>query len=142
MAETDARPNTAATVREHLDHIERGDFVQATLDYAEDAVLEADFTGAVHAGAFHGREAIGRWLDNWFSSFERGSYRFEVQESIPNGDRVFMTTMNTAPGAGSGAAVTLRVHHAFTVRDGLIVHHAFSVDDRQAMLRAAGIESS
>ena len=141
MPETGARPDTAATVREHLDHIERGDFVQATADYADDAVLEADFEGAVHAGTFHGREAIGRWIENWFSSFERGSYRFEIEESIGNGDRVFMTTMNTALGAGSGVEVTLRVYHAFTVRDGLIVRHTFSVDDRDAMLRAAGIES-
>jgi ketosteroid isomerase-like protein len=141
MPETDARPETAATVCEHLDHIERGDIVQAIADYADDAVLEANFKGAVHAGTFHGRQAIGRWIDNWFSSFERGSYRFEVEESIENGDRVFMTTLNTARGAGSGVEVVLRVYHAFRVRDGLIVRHAFSVDEREAMLREAGIES-
>jgi ketosteroid isomerase-like protein len=141
MPETDARPDVVATVRAHLDHIEGGDLIQATLDYAEDATLEADFKGAVHAGTFHGREAIGRWLDNWFSSFELGSYRFEVEESNSNGDRVFMTTLNTARGAASGVDVTLRIYHAFTVRDGLIARHAFSGDDRQAMLRMVGIES-
>jgi ketosteroid isomerase-like protein len=139
MPEADARPATA-TVREHLDRIERGKIVEAASDYDEDAVLEADFEGAVHAGTFHGQAAIGRWLDNWFSSFERGSYRFEVEESIANGDRVFMTTMNTAQGAASGVGVTLRVYHAFTVRDGLIVRHVFSVTDRAAILRAAGVE--
>jgi ketosteroid isomerase-like protein len=140
MPET-ARADTAAIVREHLDRIERADFLGASADYAENAVLEADFKGAVHAGTFRGRPTIGRWIENWFSSFERGSYRFEVEESIDNGDRVFMTTLNTARGAGSGAEVTLRVYHAFTVRNGLIVRHEFSVDEREAMLRAAGIES-
>jgi ketosteroid isomerase-like protein len=154
MPEADARPDTAAIVREHLDHVERGDIVQAIADYAEDAVLEADVggeQGLLFAGTFRGREAIGRWIDNWFSSFEPGSYRFEVVESIDNGDRVFMTTLNTARGGASGVDVALRVYHAFTVRDGLIVRHAFSGEQgkeggrtnpaREALLRAAGIDS-
>ena len=141
MPETDAGPATAAAVRAHLDHIERGDFVRATADYAEDAVLEADFEGAVHAGTFQGRKAIGRWIDNWFSSFERGSYRFAIEESIENGERVFMTTLNTARGAASGVDVVLRVYHAFTVRDGLILCHTFSVSERERLLREAGIQS-
>jgi ketosteroid isomerase-like protein len=143
MHETDARADTAATFREHLDHIERGDIVQAAADYAEDAVLEADpggEQGLLLTGTFHGRESIGRWIDNWFSSFERGSYRFEVEESIENGDWVFMTIFHTARGAGSGADVALRVYHAFKVRGGLIARHAFSSADREGVLRAAGIE--
>ena len=135
----DAGADPAAAVRGHLDHIEVGDLRQALADYAEDAVLEADFTGAVHAGTFRGRDDIGRWLDNWFTSFEPGSYRFEIEESLVNDDRVFMTTLNTARGAGSGVEVNLRVYHAFTMRQGLIVRHVFSVDDRDGMLRAAGI---
>ncbi len=144
MPETDVSPDAATAVRRHLDHIERGDIVQAIADYAEDAVLEADpggEQGLLLAGTFHGRDATSRWIDNWFSSFERGSYRFEVEESIENGDRVFMTVQHTARGAGSGADVALRVYHAFTVRGGLIVRHAFSAADRDAMLRAAGIDS-
>ena len=144
MPKADARKDTAATFREHLDHIERGDIVQATADYAEDAVLEADPSGEqglLLTGTFQGREAIGRWIDNWFSSFERGSYRFEVEESIDNGDWVFMTVFHTGRGAGSGVEVALRVYHAFTVSGGLIVRHAFSSVDRETILRAAGIES-
>jgi hypothetical protein len=105
-------------------------------------VLEADpggEQGLLLTGTFHGRDATGRWIDNWFSSFEPGSYRFEVEESIENGDRVFMTVYHTARGAGSGADVALRVYHAFTVRGGLIVRHAFSAADRDAMLGAAGV---
>jgi ketosteroid isomerase-like protein len=142
MHEADTRPSPAATFREHLDHVENGDIVQATTDYAEDAVLEADPTGEqglLLIGTFHGREAIGRWLDNWFSSFD--SYRFKVEESIENGDRAFMTVDHTARGEASGVDVELRVYHAFTVRDGLIVRHTFSSQAREAVLRAAGIDS-
>ena len=144
MPEADARLDSAAAVREHLDHIERGDMAQATVDYAEEAVLEADVggeQGLLTRGTFHGREVAGRWVDDWFSSFEPGSYRFEVEESIENGDRVFMTVYHTARGAGSGVDVALRVYHAFTVRGGLIERHAFSAAERDAMLRAAGVES-
>ena len=154
MPEGDPRPDTAATVREHLDRIERGDIAQAISDYAEDAVLEADPGGEqpdpLLTETSHGREAIGRWIDNWFSTFEPGSYRFEVEESIENGDRAFMTIYHTARGTGSGADVALRVYHAFTVRGGLIVRHAFAPERleggranevREAILRAAGIDS-
>jgi ketosteroid isomerase-like protein len=142
MRGADTSPGPAATFREHLDHIERGDIVQATADYAEDAVLEADPTGEqglLLIGTFHGREAIGRWVDNWFSSFD--SYRFKVEESIESGDRAFMTIQHMARGEASGAAVELRVYHAVTVRDGLIVRHTFSSQAREAVIQAAGIDS-
>jgi hypothetical protein len=48
-----------------------------------------------------------------------------------------MTLVSTARGEASGVDVTLRTHHAFTVRDGLIVRHA--IGERDAMLREAGV---
>jgi ketosteroid isomerase-like protein len=143
VPEADARPDTAAAIRDHLARIEGGDIVGAISDYAEDAVLEAAEVGEADSlltGTFHGREAIGRWIDSWFSSFERGSYRFEVEESIENGDRVFMTLSHTARGEASGVEVANRIYHTFTVRDGLIVRHEFSTEP-ELILRAAGIES-
>jgi ketosteroid isomerase-like protein len=145
MRTADTSRGPAATFREHLDHIERGDIVQATADYAEDAVLEADPTGEqglLLIGSFHGREAAGRWVEDWFSSFEPDSYRFEVEESIENGDRAFMTVCHRARGEASGADVELRVYHAVTVRNGLIVRHTFSSQAREVVLRAAGVDSA
>ncbi|MEK6328459.1 MAG: nuclear transport factor 2 family protein [Actinomycetota bacterium] len=142
MPQADARPDTAATVREHLERIQRGDIAPAILDYAEDAVLEAaevGEAGSLLTGTFRGRDAIGRWIEEWFSSFEGGSYRFEVEESIKEGDRLYLTLYHTARGEASGADVANRIHHVFTVRDGLIVRHEFSTK-REAMLRAAGVE--
>jgi ketosteroid isomerase-like protein len=142
MGGGDTAPGPAATFREHLDHIEGGDIVQAAADYAEDAVLEADPTGEqglLLIGTFRGREAIGRWVDNWFSSFD--SYRFEVEESIESGDRAFITIHHSGRGEASGVEVELRVYHAITVRDGLIVQHTFSSRAREAVMRAAGVDS-
>jgi ketosteroid isomerase-like protein len=62
------------------------------------------------------------------------------RKSIENGDRVFMTLSHTARGDASGVEVANRIHHAFTVREGLIVRHAFSTE-REPILRAAGIGS-
>ena len=143
MPETDAGADTAAFFRAHLGRIERGDLVEAVADYAEDAVLDVDpggEQGHPDTGTFHGRAAIRGWLDNWFTSFEPGSYRLKVEESIENGERIFLTLHHTGRGEASGVDVTLRVYHALTLCDGLIVRHAFS-SDREAVLRAARVES-
>jgi ketosteroid isomerase-like protein len=142
MPKEDPPPGLAASLREHLDRVERADITQAKADYAEDAVLEVDPTGEQghpHAGTISGHEAIGHWLDNWLSSF--ASYRFEVREAIESGDRAFMTIDHRGLGGASGVDVEIRVYHAFTVRDGLIVRHTFSSQAREEVMRAAGIDS-
>ncbi len=142
VAEAGASPNTTATVRAHLARIERGEIDAAVSNYAEDAVLEAAEVGearSVLTGTFQGSQAIGRWMDGWFSSFEPGSYRFKVEQSTENGDRVYLALSHTARGVASGVEVSNHLHHVFTVRDGLIVRHAFSTL-REPMLRQAGIE--
>ena len=59
-----------------------------------------------------GAKAAGDWVENWFSSFEPGSYRFDVEESIENGDCVFMTVHQAARGRASGVVVEIRTYHA------------------------------
>jgi ketosteroid isomerase-like protein len=141
MPEAGPCPQALATVRAHLERIEAGDIVQATMDYAEDAVLEAGLRGVVALeGTVHGRAAIGEWLENWFSSFQPGSYRFQIDEAIEAGDWVYLALGNTALGQASGIETTLHTHNVFAVRAGSIVRHAFS-GEREEMLRAAGIVS-
>ena len=101
----DEHRDTATTIREHLARIERGDIARAEADYAEDAVLEAAPVGearSVLTGTFHGREEIGHWMDGWFSSFESGSYRFKVEQSTENGERVYLA-LSLPPGAPRAA---------------------------------------
>ena len=126
-----------------MDRIERGEIAEAIADYAEDGVLEAidaGEVGTILAGRFEGRDAVGNWIKQWFSSFEPGSYRFAVEDSVQRGDRVLLLLRHTARGEASGVNATLRLYHAFTVReDGLIRWHAFS-GDRDRMLRTVGLE--
>ena len=144
MPDAESRLDAAATVRAHLDRIERGQIALATADYADDAVLEAVGGGGIEDsflnGTFQGHETIGRWIDSWFSSFEPGSYRFEVAESIENGDRIYLALRHTARGAASGADVTNHLYHVFTVHEGQIARHAFA-GEREPMLRAVGVDS-
>jgi hypothetical protein len=54
-------------------------------------VLEARRRGVVSLeGTFLGRASIGDWLENWFSSFQPGSHRFEIADAIENGDRLYL----------------------------------------------------
>ena len=109
------------------------------MDYAEDGVREADIRGVVSLeGTFRDRAAIGRWPDNWLSSFEPGSYRFEVEKSIEDGDRVYLALSSSGRGEGSGAETAPHLHHVLTLRNGLIVRHAFS-DEPDEIRRAAGV---
>jgi ketosteroid isomerase-like protein len=128
----------------HLARIARGEIRAAIAEYADDCVLEArgagNIEGSVLTGTFQGRETVGRWITDWFSSFEHGSYRFEVEESIEKGDRIYLALCHTARGAASGVDVTNHIYHVFTVRDGLIARHTFS-GDREDVLRATDFDS-
>ena len=143
MSSERSRLSAAGIVQAHLARIERGEILAAIEDYAPDGVLEAlgagNLEGSVLTGTFQGREALGRTIDDWFSSFERGSYRFEVEESIEMGDRLYLALDHTARGAASGTDVTNHLYHVFTVRDGLIARHTFS-GDREDLFRATAFE--
>jgi SnoaL-like protein len=133
------RPTTLSAVRAHLKKIERWEWTQAAMDYSEDGVLDAGLRGVVaQEGTFRGRAAIGDWLERWFSSFQRGSYRFEIEQSVEHGDRLYLALCNIGRGEASGAETRLLLHHVFTVRDGLIERHAFSGEPEE-IRREAGI---
>jgi ketosteroid isomerase-like protein len=139
VPEQPAGASPLSTVSEHLEHIERGDLARAAIDYAQDGVLAARRRGVVALeGTFEGRTAIGDWLETWFSSFEPGSYRFEIEESIENGDRIYLAILSIARGEASGAETTMLLHHAFTLRNGLIARHVFS-GEREEIRREAGV---
>jgi ketosteroid isomerase-like protein len=144
MSNARSRLDTTAIVNAHLARVERGEILAAIADYAEDGVLEAlgagNLEGSILNDTVQGREAIGRWMDSWFSSFERGSYRFEVDESIEKGDRLYLALRHIARGAASGADVTNHIYHVFAVRNGLIARHTFS-GDREDVMRATDFDS-
>jgi ketosteroid isomerase-like protein len=110
------------------------DFPRAMSHYAEDVVLVVHPDAFPHGGEFAGREAVGNWFGDWFSTFEPG-YRFEIKEARDLGDIVYLDACHRGRGRSSGAEVSGRTGYLYTLRDGKIVRgelFATPADAREA----------
>lgn len=96
------------------------DFRRAMSHYAEDVELEVDADASLEAGTFTGREAVGRWFGEWFSTFEPG-YRFDIDEARAAGDVVFLRATHHGRGRTTGLEVYGEMSYLYTVRDEKIV---------------------
>jgi len=83
---------------------------------SEDAVVVVH--GGSEAGTYRGHDEIRgyfrRWLGTWVE------YTFEIEEMVPQRDRVLIVGRESARGRGSGVAVESSTVTVHTVRDGLI----------------------
>jgi len=97
------------------------DFPRAMSYYDDDVELIAAGPW-LEAGVFEGREAVGRWFGEWFSTFDRDA-RFDVTEAreLPDG-RVLLVAEHHARGRASGAEVHGTLIWVYRVRDGKIAH--------------------
>jgi ketosteroid isomerase-like protein len=109
-----------AVVRDQFEAVNERDFPRAMSHYAEDVVLVVRPDAFLGAGTFEGRDAVGRWFGDWFSSFEP-DYRFEFEEMRDLGDVVFLAASHRGRGRSSGAEVNGCTGYLYTVRDGKIV---------------------
>ena len=85
---------------------------------SEDAVLVV--RGGAEAGTYVGHAEIRGYFRRWLGTW--ADYAFEIEETIPHGDRVLLVGRESGRGKGSGVqveSVTTTVH---TVRAGVIVH--------------------
>jgi ketosteroid isomerase-like protein len=113
------------------------DFPRAMSYYAEDVVLVVDPDAFLERGSFEGREAVGRWFANWFTTFEHG-YHFDIQEALDlGGDVVFLNASHFGRGRNSGVEVRGQTGYLYTVHDGKIVRVELYASGAKA-LRAAG----
>jgi ketosteroid isomerase-like protein len=96
------------------------DFPRAMSFYAEDVELHVDPDAFLEQGIFEGREAVGHWFANWFTTFERG-YHFDIEEARDLGDVVFLRATHHGRGRNSGVEVSGQTGYLYTVRDGKIV---------------------
>ena len=113
------------------------DFPRAMSLYAENVELFVDPEAFLESGRFEGREAVGRWFANWFTSFEPG-YRFEIEEERDLGDAVLLVASHRGRGRNSGIEVDGRTGYLYRVRDGKIVGVEL-YRSRAAALAAAGV---
>ena len=104
-------------VRAQFAAVNERDFGRAMDMYAEDVVLTVE--AFVENGTFEGREAVGRWFGDWFSTFEPG-YRFEIEEAEDLGGVVLLVASHRGRGRSSGAEVRGQTGYLYEVRDGRI----------------------
>jgi ketosteroid isomerase-like protein len=78
MSEESTTPDLVELVREQLQALDRHDLVAVMSRVAEGAVFDGRF-----GDVFEGRAAIGRFLEDWFRTFEE--LDFELEEVIDLG---------------------------------------------------------
>jgi ketosteroid isomerase-like protein len=113
------------------------DFPRAMSHYADDVVLLVHPDAFLENGTFEGREAVGQWFANWFTTFEPG-YHFDIKETRDLGGLVFLSAAHRGRGRSSGIEVSGETGYLYTVRGGKIVR-AELYPSPAAALAAAGV---
>jgi ketosteroid isomerase-like protein len=125
-----------SVVREQFAATNERDFVRAMSYYADEVELVVDSDAFLHGGTFSGREAVGQWFADWFTTFELG-YRFDIEEARDLGDVVLLVATHHGRGRTSGVEVSGRTGYLYTVRHGKIVRVEL-YRSGEAALEAAG----
>ena len=84
-------------------------------------------------GEWHGHEGFRKMAEDWVEGIE--GTRFELEEVIDAGERVFVQVRGFGRGHASGIELEDRRYHVFTVRDGSVIR--FEVHSDRAEARAA-----
>jgi ketosteroid isomerase-like protein len=113
------------------------DFPRAMSHYAEDVELVVDPNAFLEPGTFKGRQAVGKWFGNWFTTFEPG-YRFDIEEVRDLGEVVFLIASHHGRGRTSGVEVHGQTGYLYTLRGGKIVRLEL-FPSREKTLEAAGL---
>ena len=124
-------------VRDQFAATNERDFPRAMSYYAEDVELFVDPEAFVEDGTFTGREAVGQWFANWFTTFEPG-YHFDIEETQDLGDAVLLTATHHGRGRSSGLEVRGRTGYLYRLRGGKIVRVEL-YRSRGEALEAAGL---
>ena len=107
-----------AVVRDQFEAVNERDFERAMNGYAEDVSLFSDSDGP-EPGTVEGKEAVGRWFGNWFQSFG-SDYHFDLLETRPVGDAIFIHAHHGGSGRVSGVKVEGEPFYLYEVRDGKV----------------------
>jgi ketosteroid isomerase-like protein len=124
-------------VRDHFAATNEGDFPRAMSHYAEDVELFVHHDAFLERGTFKGRDGVGQWFANWFTTFERG-YHFDIEEARDLGDAVLLVASHHGRGRTSGLEVQGRTGYLYGVRGGKIVRVEL-YPGRAEALEAAGL---
>jgi ketosteroid isomerase-like protein len=123
-------------VRDQFAATNEGDFPRAMSLYADDVELVVHPDAFLEDGTFRGREAVGRWFANWFTTFEPG-YHFDIEEARDLGHVVFLLASHRGRGRASGAEVRGQTGYLYTVRDGAVARVELYSSGAEALEAAA-----
>jgi ketosteroid isomerase-like protein len=98
--------------------------------YAADVEIVSKWAD-VFGRTFHGHDGLFDWIRDFSASFERPTLEYDYVTDT--GDRVVVAETVRARGRASGADVSLRLAHVFTVNDGLIVRQVLYEDLSEAL---------
>jgi ketosteroid isomerase-like protein len=124
-------------VRDQFEAVNERDFPRAMSHYAEDVELVVDPDAFLQSGTFKGRDAVGQWFGDWFTTFEPG-YHFDIEEARDLGDAVLLIATHHGRGRTSGAEVHGQTGYLYRFRDGKIVRAELYPSPAEA-LEAAGL---
>jgi len=124
-------------VRDQFAATNERDFPRAMSYYAEDVELVVDPAAFLERGTFKGRDAVGQWFANWFTTFEPG-YHFDIEEARDLGDVVFLIASHHGRGRTSGVEVHGQTGYLYRLRGGKIVRVEL-YPGRAEALEAAGL---
>jgi ketosteroid isomerase-like protein len=124
-------------VRDQFAATNERDFPRAMSHYAEDVELVVDPDAFLAPGTFSGREAVGGWFADWFTTFEPG-YHFDIEEARDLGDSVFLIAAHHGRGRTSGVEVHGQTGYLYRLRGGKIVRVEL-YSSRAETLEAAGL---
>jgi ketosteroid isomerase-like protein len=106
-------------VRDQYAATNERDFTRAMAHFDVDVELVAP-PGYLEPGEYKGRDAVGAWFGDWFSSFDRDA-RFDVKEMTElDGGAVLLVADHHARGRTSGAEVHGTVVWLYGFRRGKI----------------------
>lgn len=112
----------AEVIRDQYEAVNERDFPRAMSHYDDDVELVVPSAAFLSSGTFRGRDDVGRWFGDWFSTFDRDT-RFDVDEILELEDgSVLLVAEVHGSGRVSGAVTHMTVVWAYRLRDGKIVH--------------------
>ena len=133
MSEESTTPDPVESARPLFEAIERRDIDATMQHYAPDAVMDLTRTLGV---ALEGREAIGRFLEDWLVGYEAVEYAADEISDLGNGVE-FAVVLQTARPLGTTGSVQLREGVVVVYAQGLIARHTVYPHSDIAEARAA-----
>jgi ketosteroid isomerase-like protein len=113
------------------------DFPRVMAGYADDVVLVIEGWGP-NPGLYVGRDEVGAWFGDWFSTFER-DYRLDIQEASLLADGlVLLNARHTGTGRSSGVEVRVETAYLYRVADERVVRVQL-FESREAAVEAASL---